>query len=87
MAKGTYTLQIVTMISTDEGILDVDIDAGEVASFDLYGSTAYDQLQTQTSISVATAGLKTLKLRVHGQNGSSTGHVARFTIIALWRTA
>jgi len=88
LAAGTYTLRLLVMTGSNAPILDVDIDAAEVASFDLYtGSTVYNSLQSQVDIAVATSGLKTLKLRVDGKNGSSSSYKASVSVIALWRTA
>lgn len=88
LAAGTYTLGMLCLKTSDRGIADFDIDAGEVASFDLYDAGALrNQWVTQASISVTTAGLKTLKLRIDGKNGSSSDHVVAFQYIALWRTA
>lgn len=88
LAAGTYVLRILCFTSSYQGINDYDIDATEVASFDLYSlATAYNVLKTQTGIVIATSGLKTIKLRVHGKNGSSLGFYANFTTLALWRTA
>lgn len=85
--KGTYTLLLIVQTDTDEGIVDVDIDAAEVASFSLYSaSTVKNVLKIQTGISVAASGLKALKLRVDGA-GTESGYALRFNAIILWRTA
>jgi len=88
LAAGTYTLRLLILTSTNSGILDVDIDSTEVASFDQYSSpSVYNVLNSQTGIVIASAGLKTLRLRVDGKNASSSGWVVRVTTISLWRTA
>lgn len=88
MAKGTYTLQILLIKGTGQPILDVDIDAVEVASWDLYlAAGLYNQLVSQTGIVIATAGLKTLTLRADGKNASSSGYYIQASNLALWRTA
>jgi len=88
MAKGTYTLQILLIKGSGQPILDVDIDAVEVASWDLYSAAGlYNQLVTQTGIVIATAGLKTLTLRADGKNASSAGYYIQASNLALWRTA
>jgi len=88
LAKGTYTLAVLGGDGPSLGIIDIDIDGVEVASFDLYdaGWTVF-QMDTQASISIAAAGLKTLTLRVDGKNGSSSGYNTLINCIALWRTA
>jgi len=85
---GTYTLLLVTHTMTNGGIVDFDVDATEVASFDLYSNPAvYNVRKTQANINIATSGLKTLKLRLHGKNPAATAHCILFSYIALWRTA
>uniref|UniRef100_A0A6M3IG29 Uncharacterized protein n=1 Tax=viral metagenome TaxID=1070528 RepID=A0A6M3IG29_9ZZZZ len=88
LAKGTYTLVASCAKGPNRGIVDVDIDASEVASFDLYaaGYSLSNRL-SQASIAVATSGLKTLKWRVDGKNVSGTDYYCPFHYIALWRTA
>jgi hypothetical protein len=88
LAAGTYTLRLLCHTDIDHGILDIDLDGVEIASFDGYSAaTTWNVLQTQTGIVVATAGIKTLKLRVDGKNASSTSYIVEFTTITLWRTA
>lgn len=88
LAKGTYTLRALINTYLDCGVLDIDIDGGEVASFDTYsGGNVYDVVFSQTSIAVATSGLKTLTFRLDGKNGSSSSYAAYIESIALWRTA
>lgn len=87
LAAGTYTLQLYTASHTDRGIADFDIDGVEVASFDLYVGVGWNTVKTQTSIAVATSGLKTLRVRADGKNESSSSYVIPLTSIALWRTA
>lgn len=85
---GTYTLGMLCLKVADAGIVDLDVDAVEVASFDLYDAgTVRNSWQTQAAIAVATAGLKTLRVRLHGKNASSTDYRAFFSYITLWRTA
>ncbi|KKM26197.1 hypothetical protein LCGC14_1587190 [marine sediment metagenome] len=84
---GTYTLRLITYRNTNLGVMDIDIDASEKASFDLYGGLSWNYVQTQTGITVATAGIKTLKVRADGKNGSSSAYYVPITAIALWRTA
>uniref|UniRef100_A0A6M3Y030 Uncharacterized protein n=1 Tax=viral metagenome TaxID=1070528 RepID=A0A6M3Y030_9ZZZZ len=85
---GTYTLAFITSTHSDMAILDFDIDDVEVASFDCYSATFVSSvLKTQTGIVVSSAGLKTLKARVHGKNASATSYQMRIQAIILWRTA
>lgn len=88
LAAGTYSLRLLLMTNANGGIIDVDIDGGEVASFDSYsGSAAQNVFFNATGITVAVSGLKTLRFRVDGKNASGTDYYAWLTAIALWRTA
>lgn len=85
---GTYTLLLLTRTHTAYGILDIDIDAAEVASFDLYSNPLVNNVRKiQAGIPIAAAGLKTLKLRIDGKNALSSDHYCGLHYIALWRTA
>ncbi len=88
MAIGTYTLRVIVTTAADEGVLDIDIDAAEIASHDLYSAgTVFNVVFTTTSIAVAAAGIKAIKLRLDGKHGSSSDHYARVISLAFWRTA
>lgn len=88
LEAGTYTLALLCVKAVNHGILDIDIDDTEVASFDLYAAaSAYNVYNSQADISISSAGLKTLKLRVHGKNDNSTDYWVGYSYIALWRTA
>jgi len=85
---GTYTLGLLTNTGSAKPIVDIDIDAVEVASFDLYSSPAgMNTILKQTGIVIASAGLKTLTYRIDGKNASSSNYNAKWQAIALWRTA
>lgn len=87
LPKGTWTLRLSYVRNTDKGIADIDIDDTEVVSLDCYGVADADAELSQTSISIATSGLKTIKLRVDGKHASSSGYAMGVAAIALWRTA
>ena len=88
LAKGTYTLVLLVPTATNSAIIDFDIDAVEVASFDTYSATVtLNVIFKKISISISTDGLKTLRMRVDGANASSTGLYARPQYIGLYRTA
>jgi len=88
LEKGTYTIAILGEKSIDLGIMDIDIDAGNVGTIDWYnGAQVRNSWNTVTSVAVATAGVKSLTVRVDGKNASSSDHWLVFTMIVLWRTA
>lgn len=87
LAKGTYTLRVMSCLTLSAGITDFDIDGVEVASWDWYGATTYNYVNSQTGIVIATSGLKTLKMRLDGKNGSSEAYGTNISLISLWRTA
>ena len=89
LAAGTYTIILWAYKGTDQAIVDIDIDAAEVASFDLYdaGAPGTSQRLTDAGNVVATSGLKTITYRVDGKNGASSNHFARWEGITFSRTA
>lgn len=88
LAAGTYTLRILSNKGPSSGIISFDIDGAEVASLDLYNDpSVINEISSQAGIAVATAGLKTLTMRVDGKNASATFHYCIVYTIALWRTA
>jgi len=85
---GTYALLLFTRTHPGGPIVDFDIDAVEVASFDDYSNPGVNNvIFTQTGIIISTPGLKTLKARVDGKNASSSAYLLYLTYMALWRTA
>lgn len=87
LAAGTYTIRAVYSQATARGILDIDIDGVEVASLDMYGPPAVNQIATDTGNVVSTPGLKTIRLRVDGKHASSTHYYVVINAIEFWRTA
>lgn len=88
LAAGTYTLVVSGQTSNSKGIMDVDIDAVNVATFDMFsGGIVHNVRFKETGIVVATSGLKAIKMRVDGKNGSSSAHTIRWNFSVLWRTA
>lgn len=85
---GTYTLKLAVTKSSAMGILDVDIDGAEVASFDNYaaGSSSGNVL-TQTGITISAAGVYDIRFRVDGKNASSSGYQCFIEAASLYRTA
>lgn len=89
LQAGTYTFMFLNSAQhTDRGIVDIDIDAVEVASFDFYSAVPITNARrTQTGIVVATTGLKTITVRVGGKNPLATHFYVAPEIMAFWRTA
>lgn len=88
LAAGTYSLMFCHYTDGARGIVDFDIDAVEVASFDTYSGAAVKNVRSiQTGIIIAAPGLKTIVLRVDGKNPLSTDHYCNWNYFALWRTA
>lgn len=84
---GTYTLRFNAPKFSSAGILDIDIDASEEGSFDLYAAVR-DTLNIEeiTGLTLS-AGSHTLKFRIDGKNGASTDHIITLSGIYLQRTA
>lgn len=88
LARGTYTIQLLTGTSTDRAIIDIDIDGVEVASTDLYSAgTVYNVIREAVDIPVLTSGLKTLTYRIDGKNGASSAYYGSFSALIFIRTA
>lgn len=86
--KGTYTLLLVCDKSLGAPILDIDVDAVEIATFDLYADPLQKgQILLDTGNVITTSGLKALRLRVDGKNPSSGDYQANLNAVVLWRTA
>lgn len=88
LAAGTYTLTLVTAKGTTRAIMDIYIDAAEVASWDLYAAVATPNIVlTQTGIVLANSGIKTIKVEADGKNPLSTAFRVSIQYLVLWRTA
>lgn len=84
---GTYQLRFNAIKASNRAILDVDMDAGEIGSFDLY-AIGNDQLNIeQIAGIILTAGAHTLRFRVDGRNGLAIDWIVSFQGISLVRTA
>jgi hypothetical protein len=87
LPAGTYTLRLVQNIAESYGIIDIDIDGTEVASFDGYVPDYTYVLRQQTGIVIAQTGTKTITLRVDGKNPSSTNYGCSMSNIVLIKTS
>jgi hypothetical protein len=88
LAKGTWTIELLTPTHTNAGIISVQFDSVEKGTIDLYSeSTIYNLRSAINGINVPTTKKIELKLKVTGQNTNSSGYVANLTDIILKRTA
>ncbi|KKM81854.1 hypothetical protein LCGC14_1325570 [marine sediment metagenome] len=88
LGAGTYTLKMMKQHSNSTGIVDIYIDAAEVASFDTYSSSpSYNNVSTQTGIVVGAGGVKDIKVIVDGKNASSSNYYAVIQDMVFYRTA
>jgi hypothetical protein len=86
--SGTYTIGAVVQKDNNRGILDFELDGSSLGTYDCYSGSADDNERAEvTSVNVASAGLKTLGLKVNGKNGSSSGHYMAIGVIYIYRTA
>lgn len=87
LSAGTYDIALVCNRVADSGIVKIDIDGVEVATFDLYNSpTQNSHYMLVTGVVVATPGLKTISARLDGKNPSSTSYLARLVALIFTRT-
>ncbi len=87
LGKGTYTLKMLSNTDTWSSIVDIYIDASEVASFDLYAeSEIKNVVNTQTSIVVTSSGVKDIKVVKDGKNASSGGWRCKLQALTFYRT-
>lgn len=87
LAAGTYTLKVTVERNTNRGILDVDVDGVEVASFDMYGALDTNHIFTETGIVIARSGVKTIKFRIDGKNALSSTYFLGMKAAVFYRTA
>lgn len=76
-AAGTYTLYVLTHVSTDRGKLDWYIDneaTAQIVGMDLYGGFAYNVFKTGT-LTIKTDGWHKLRGVINGKNASSSGYM------------
>ena len=86
-ADGTYELIFVHTTASTNGIVDIDIDGGEIASFDTYSVAQVRNGRGTDAGNAITAGAHTITVRVDGKNGASTNHYAIWNKICFRRTA
>lgn len=88
LAAGTYTIIAHGMQGSDKGITTFYVDATSAGTMDWYnGAPTIDNRKTITNVAVATAGLKTLKVKAATKNASASGYGFGISNITLYRTA
>ena len=84
VAAGTYTLKMLIIKETDTGKLDISIDGGSViGTIDFYGSLAWGQEVSISSVVISTDGYHKLTMTVNGKNASSSDYHCYITKIWL----
>lgn len=73
LPRGTYSLLVGGFKLSTGGIVDIDIDGSEVASFDRYNAGTVGVINTQPSISVS-EGFHDIRFRLDGKHASSSGY-------------
>jgi len=85
---GTYSFQVLTSANTQLGIMSIDIDETQVASFDCYNTPALTNvIKREDGIVISEFGLKTLKVYIDGKNSSASHYYSNIQYMALWKTA
>lgn len=88
LAKGTYTLTMVSNKSTNLGIFTFSLDDAEIGTIDMYnGSPITNQISTIANITVTESKLYNLKLKLATKNASSTGYLCYVNALDMYRTA
>ncbi len=84
---GTYSFAALHFKAASYGILDLIIGSSQ-GTIDMYnGSTTFQNVSTISSITVTTAGLKTVSLKANGKNASSSGYKINVQAMTFYRTA
>lgn len=80
LAAGTYTFYVLGLRGTSFGSINWTVDGTLIAVQDFYnGSGAYNFINSQGSVSIATSGRHTLVGTITGKNGSSSGYDMKLT--------
>lgn len=89
LAAGTYTLDILGVLNTNNGIATITLDGVSQGTIDLYGSLTYNAKASIANIVVSASGLKTLGLKIatHNASAQTPYYYFLFTQMALYRTA
>ena len=87
LQAATYTALLWANTENNRGIATLSIDGVDIVSWDMYSAGQVVSVRFEkTDIAVATTGLKEIKLRVNGKNGSSSGYYMVPHSLTLYRT-
>lgn len=86
LRAGTWNLDMIAVRNSNCGIATITIDGVSVGTLDWYGGADYKLLQTLSGISIATAGVKTVRFASATKNGSSSGYYLEISGIVFTRT-
>jgi hypothetical protein len=88
LAAGTWTFELIGLINTASGIVNVQLDGSSVGTIDMYNSAEIKVYgQRVAGISVSASGKKRLKLLMATKNASSTNYYLQLEHIQFKRTA
>ena len=88
LAAGTWTLEILTRKSTDQGIVTALLDATTLGTMDLYnGALQYNRVSSIASIAVTSTNKYRLTLKLATKNASSTAYEMDLQHVQWRRTA
>lgn len=87
LRAGTYSIDMTVYLDNYNGVMDIDFDGIEKGSMDLYAGADSSSVYSITGIVVATDKVVTIKFRVDGKNGSSSGYGIGFGSVNIGRTA
>jgi hypothetical protein len=87
LAAGTWRVDILFYRNTNRAIATATLDGSSIGTIDEYGTLVHNIAGSITSISVATTGVKTLRLQAESKNGSSSDYYLSFNLIVFTKTA
>ena len=90
LQAGTWTIDVIYVMSHDAGILSVSLDGEDLApAIDAYrpmnDGIEYNQVGTFSGVNVASSGIHTLRIRTASKNPLSEGYLGYLTWIRLVR--
>lgn len=88
LISGTYSFYLLHCKDTNRGIYTFALDGSSIGTIDGYnGSTSRNQTGSITGVSVASSGLKTLRVTMATKNASSSAYQATIQLITIIKTA